>query len=129
GAGARRVGHRHPPAAGRLQVDVVGAGAPDRDQLHLAAGGYHAVGELGVSADVDGDPREADALDQLGFLVGAPRADHARLPELLGALVGGRALEHAREIVGDGDERVGHGQAALANVCWAAATPAPGSAL
>ena len=99
-----------PAAAGRVQVDVVGAGAPHRDHLEVAAGGEDAVGEAGVGADVDGHAGAADALDELGLVVGAAGGDDARSRRACATRSwAARALEHAREIVGDGDEGVGHG--------------------
>jgi len=61
-----------------------------------------------VGADVDGDAGAADALDQLRLLVGAARGVDDGLAELASGLVGRRFLEHAGEVVGHGDERVGH---------------------
>jgi hypothetical protein len=95
------VAHGDAAATGGVEIDVVGAGAPDRHHLQLRAGREDAVGEPGVCPDVDGHARAVDALDQLLLLVGATRGEHARLAELLGAVVGGRVLEHARKIVGD----------------------------
>src|SRR5439155_4147003 len=69
---AGRVADRDPVAAGGVEVDVVGAGAPDRDHLELPARLHHPIGEARVGPDVDGDARGVDALDQLGLVVGAP---------------------------------------------------------
>ncbi len=80
------------------------------------------VGEPRVGADVDGDPRVADAPDQLVLLVGAALGEHAHVAERLRALVGRRAVEHRREVVGNDDHAP-----APAKTAWAAATPAPAS--
>ena len=50
----------------------------------------------------------SDALDQLGLVVGAAGGDHAGLADLLRALVGRGALEDAGEVVGYGDQGLGH---------------------
>jgi len=62
-----------------------------------------------VGSDVDDRARAVDAADQLGLVVGAACGIDARLAELLQPLVGRRALEDAREVVGDDDERLGRG--------------------
>src|SRR5437867_3295968 len=83
------------------EVHVVRSGAPDRDQLELAARRHHALGEPGVGADVDHDTRAADAMDELGLIVRAAGGEDVCLADLLAAFVRGRALEHGRKIVRD----------------------------
>jgi len=78
-----RVAHGHATATGGVEVDVVRAGAPDRDELDVAAGGEHRVGEARVGSDVDDRARAVDAADQLGLVVGAARGVDARLADLL----------------------------------------------
>src|SRR5262245_63567886 len=53
--------------AGGVEIDVVGPGSPDGDQLQIVAGGEYAFGEAGVGADVDGHARPVDATDELGL--------------------------------------------------------------
>jgi len=103
GIGARRVAHGDAAAARRVQLDVVGAGAPDRDHLEIRAGDEYAVGEARVGADVDGDARAPDALDQLLLVVGAARGVDDGLAELARRLVGGGVLEDAGKVVRDDD--------------------------
>src|SRR5262249_35812770 len=87
----------------RVEVDVVGPGAPDRDHLEIAARRHDTVGEPGMGADVDGHLGSVDAPDQLGLVVGAARNEYPGLADLLAALVGGRAVEDGREVIRDGD--------------------------
>src|SRR5207244_13413449 len=98
-----RVADRDPVPAGRFEVDVVGAGAPDRDHLELSARLHHPIGEAGVSPDVDGDAGGVDTLDQLGLVVGTPGGVDLRVANLATALVRGRVLEDRRKVVGDRD--------------------------
>src|SRR5207245_2037800 len=67
-----RVADRDPVTARRVEVDVVGAGAPDRDHLELSARLHHPIGEAGVSPDVDGDAGGVNTFDKLGLVVGTP---------------------------------------------------------
>ena len=108
GVDAGRVADRHAAPAGRVEVEVVGARAPDRHHLELRARGEDTVGEARVRADVDGDARTTDAPDQLGFLVRAARRVDDRLAELARGLVGRGLVEDAREIVRHDDEGIGH---------------------
>ena len=94
------VADRDAAPAGRPQVDVVGAGAPHRDHRQLAAGGQHAVAEAGVGADVDGHAGAADALDQLGLVVGPAGGDHVHLAP--GVHMGGAVTVDEGALVGVG---------------------------
>src|SRR5260370_754940 len=116
------VAERDPAHARRVQVEVVGAGAPHRDHLELRAGLEHALAEAGVGADVDGAGGVADAADQLGLLVRPALGEDADRPEALGARVTLAALEDGGEVVRDDDHAGG-----LEKTAWAAETPAPAS--
>jgi len=110
--------------AGGLQIEIVGARAPDGHHLEGGAGREHAVGEAGVRADIDGDGGAADAPDQLLLLIGAALGEDDDVTELFRPLVGRSALEDRRKVVGDRD----HSWAAE-KMAWAADTPAPASHL
>jgi hypothetical protein len=106
GVDAGRIADGDPAHARGVEVDVVGAGAPDRDHLEARAPREDPIGEARMGPDVDGDPGVADAPDQLGLVVRATLGEDPEGAERLGALLSRRALEDGRKVVGDDDHAV-----------------------
>lgn len=100
------VAHRDAVAPRRLEIDVVNAGAPDRDQLEARVGAEEGIGELGVGPDVDDDLGVPDAPAELGFLIGSRLSEDLDGAEALEPLMGRSPMKDRREVVGDGDQGV-----------------------
>ena len=93
-----------------------------RERFLSGPGDEDAVAEARMRPDIDGHAGVSDAADQLLLPIGAALAEDAQRAQGLGALLGGRALEHGREVVRDDDHAV-----FAENTAWAEDTPAPGS--
>src|SRR5262249_49340099 len=91
------------PTRSGVEIDVVSAGSPHRDELERGTGREHGVGEARMGADVDCDARRIEPAYELRLLIGAPLAEDTNLTQVRTAFFRWRAGEYGREVVGDDD--------------------------
>ena len=104
--GAGYVAHGDAATRCRRQIDIVGAHAPHRDHAQIRAGCKYRIGKLRIGADVDGDPRAANAACQFGTVICATLAKDLYRTQFACALMRRGPFEYRRKIIRHSDQRI-----------------------